>query len=176
MSDFLEVEHVGRRLVLERARFFQVLPQLLQVNRVLLPQSLHLCDGFSLVNDEFLVPSRRKGFELVAVLLLDLDFFAGMLVIERNLKALLCFLTDLHNSLELLLRLRELTGLLVEDSLGVERLQVILDIVDVWCPVLCLDMRHQVVILLRALRLFELHKLDLALSVSASSVGALGHC
>jgi len=99
LSNLLEIENVSRRFMLHCARLFQVLPQLLQVYRVLSAQFLHLSYGLTLIDNEFLVPCRCKGFKLISILLLDLDFLSRMLVIQRDLQSLLRLLSNLHDAL-----------------------------------------------------------------------------
>ena len=101
------------------ARIFQVLPQLLQLNGVLPPELLHLGNGLSLVNYEFLIPHGCERLELSLVLLLDLHFLPRVLIHEADFETGLSLLPDLYDPLQLLLRVREVTIALIKHPLGV---------------------------------------------------------
>ena len=114
---------------------------------MLSPQSLHLSDRLALVDDEFLVPHRRERLKLTSVLLLDLHLFSGMLVDKGDFQTRFSLLSNRHDPLELHLRRGEVAFPLIEDPLRVERLQVVLHVVDVRGAVHTAHL-HQVVVLL----------------------------
>ena len=84
---------------------------------MLLPETLHLCNGFTLVYNEFLVPHRSERLEFTSVLLLNLHLFAGMFVYKRMLEARFSLLPDLHNALQLQLSLAKVTLALIYQPL-----------------------------------------------------------
>ena len=114
---------------------------------MLLPQSLHLSDCLALVDDEFLVPHRCERLKLASVLLLNLHLLSGMFVNERDFQTRFSLLSNRHDPLELHLRIGEVAFPLIEDSLCVQRLQVVLHVVDVRGAVHTSHL-HQVVVLL----------------------------
>ena len=75
---------------------------------MLLPESLHLSDCFSLVDNEFLVPHGSESLKLTPVLLLYLHLFACVLIDERMLETRLSLLSYLHNTLKLHLGLAKI--------------------------------------------------------------------
>lgn len=68
--------------MLESLRLLEVLSRFQHLVGVLLTKRLHLADGLSLVDNEYLVPLGSKLLQFKLVLVLNLDFFAIMLVIE----------------------------------------------------------------------------------------------
>ena len=86
---------------------------------MLASQFLHKGDSLTLINDEFLIPRCREVLELLPVLLLDLYFFASMLIYKRDFEASLSLLSDFYNLSELVFSRIKVTFSLVFNALGV---------------------------------------------------------
>ena len=89
---------------------------------MLASQFLHKGDCLPLVHDELLIPSCREVLELLPVLLLDLYFFACMLIYKRDFEASFCLLSDFYDLSELVFSRAKVTVSLVFNALGVQSL------------------------------------------------------
>lgn len=88
--DLVQVEQVGRWLVIARKRRLEIAPQILHLDRVSLAKLLNLRDRLGLQFLRFQVPRFSELLEFYSVLLLNLEVFPGMLVFQRNPQPSLC--------------------------------------------------------------------------------------
>jgi len=149
ISDLFKVEDLARLFVLESLRFFEILARLNHLLRVLLSEHFHFHDGLSLVNNENLVPPCREFLQLNLVLVLDLELFSVMLVVEGRFEAVARLLTYLYDLFEALLSLMPVAIAFVHLAHLVEGVQVRLNTVYIewdllWCLLLVLVLVHWV--------------------------------
>lgn len=98
---------------------------------MLLAQLIHLDHGLSLVHNEDLIPASRKLFEHDLILVLYLQLLPIVLVVQASLKPMTCTLANLNDLAKAFLSRCPVASLLIDFSHLVQRVQVVLDAVDI---------------------------------------------